>query len=250
MYVDESGDSGLSQSPTQFFCLSGLVVHETRWLETLNEVVEFRRVLRTRYGIKLREEVHAGPMLNRPGDLRRIPKSLRLRLLRDTLDFQAGLNQISIVNVVLDKSQRPNGFDVFDFAWRALIQRFHNTIIHGNFPGPQNDHDGGLLFVDRTDAIKLRGLLRRMRRFNPVPSLISPHAYQVPVTTLVEDPTHRDSSHSYFTQLSDVNAYFLHQKERPNRYVRVKGGRRYFDRLTPALCTVAAINDPQGVVRL
>jgi len=33
MYVDESGDSGLPSdgSPTRYFCLSGLVVHELRW---------------------------------------------------------------------------------------------------------------------------------------------------------------------------------------------------------------------------
>ena len=30
MYVDESGDSGLVNSPTRYFVLTGMVVHELR----------------------------------------------------------------------------------------------------------------------------------------------------------------------------------------------------------------------------
>ena len=41
LYVDESGDIGLDNSPTNYFCLSGLVVHELRWDATLAAVVSF-----------------------------------------------------------------------------------------------------------------------------------------------------------------------------------------------------------------
>lgn len=46
MYVDESGDSGLTNSPTQFFVLSGLVAHEIRWLPVLQQIMQFRRWIR------------------------------------------------------------------------------------------------------------------------------------------------------------------------------------------------------------
>jgi predicted RNase H-like HicB family nuclease len=46
--------------------------------------------------------------------------------------------------------------DVFENAWTCLIQRFHNTLSHRNFPGPQNPIDFGLLVSDRTDEPKLR----------------------------------------------------------------------------------------------
>jgi Protein of unknown function (DUF3800) len=36
MYVDESGDPGLNNSPTRYFTLTGMVVHEQRWHETVN----------------------------------------------------------------------------------------------------------------------------------------------------------------------------------------------------------------------
>jgi hypothetical protein len=169
-------------------------------------------------------------------------------MLRDTLEFQGGLSDVSILNVVVDKQGKAPSFDVFDAAWMMLIQRFHNTICHKNFPGPQNADDRGLLIVDQTEEKKLRGISRRMRRYNPVPSMFGAHARPIPITTLVEDAVHRNSLHSYFIQLSDVNAYFLYQRFQPCGYVKRKGATNYFNRLRPVLCTVASRTDPDGIV--
>jgi len=250
LYVDESGDVGLVNSPTRYFVLSGLVLHELRWRQTLDAIVGFRRALRNSYGLKLREEIHAAHFIHKRKAVAHIRKHQRLRLLRDVLSFEASLPDVSILNVMVDKMQKRQGYDVFEKAWTALIQRFENTISHRNFPGPQNPEDFGLMVVDRTDERKLRVLLRKMRRYNPIPCASGIGYRQLPITTLVEDPVHRDSLHSYFIQLADVNAYFLLQKHQPCRYVRKKGARNYFDRLDPILCKVASYSDPQGVVRL
>jgi hypothetical protein len=249
LYVDESGDVGIDGSPGRYFALSGFVVHELRWHDTLEAILDFRRRLRDTYGLKLREELHAGDMLHKPGELARIPKSIRLKILREALDFQSALPDVSIVNIVVDKLGKPLDFDVFDVAWVTLIQRFHNTISYKNFPGPQNPDDRGLLVVDQTEERKLRGISRRMRRYNPVPSMFGPGARPIPITTLVEDAVHRNSLHSYFIQLADVNAYFLYQRFQPCGYVKRKGGRNYFNRLRPVLCTVASRSDADGIVR-
>lgn len=248
LYADESGDVGTTGSPGQYFCLSGLVVHELRWHATLEALIELRRRLRDTYGLKLREEVHAAEFIHRPGDLARIPKSLRLRILRDVLDFQAQLPDISIINVVVDKSQHTVDTDIFEMAWSTLIQRFHNTLSHRNFPGPQNPDDRGMLVVDRTDELKLRTLSRRMRRYNPVPRAYGLGSHAVPITTIVEDAVHRDSRHSFFIQAADVNAYFLKQYHQACGYVKRKGGKNYFLRLQPVLCTVASRSNSYGIV--
>ena len=248
LYVDESGDIGIDGSPTRYFCLSGLVFHELRWHDMLEAVIGLRRNLRLRYGLKLREELHAAHYLHKPGDLRRIPKSIRLRLLRDVIDFQASLPDLSIINVVVDKQGKGQEDDIFEIAWTTLIQRFHNTIAYKNFPGPQNPDDKGILIVDQTDEIKLRNLSRKMRRYNPVPSMFGGSSLAVPITTLVEDAVHRNSQHSYFIQLADVNAYFLFQKYAACKYVVKKGARNYFSRLAPVLCTVASRKHAEGIV--
>jgi hypothetical protein len=250
-YVDESGDIGVTNSPSRYFALSGFAVHELRWKQVLDSIIAFRRSLRKRYGLKLREEIHASHFMYKPSAVKRIAKSLRLRLLRDVLDFQTTLPDVAIVNVIVDKQGKTPGYDVFEHAWEAIIQRFHNTLSLRNFPGPQNPEDFGLLVADKTDETKLRNLIRRMRYYNPVPDRGGGGGYRhIPLTTFIEDPVHRDSLHSYFIQLVDVNAYFLYQKSQPSTYVKKKGAKNYFDRLAPILCTVASSTDPQGVVRL
>lgn len=250
LYVDESGDIGLQNSPTRYFILSGFVVHELEWHQTLQHVITFRQHLKSKYGLRLREEIHAAHFIHRPGSLARIRKDLRLRLLREVLDFQAGLSNVNVINILVDKISKPLNYDVFNNAWMALIQRFENTIAHRNFPGPRNAKDYGILVVDRTDEPKLRNLARRLRYYNPIPHVGGGGYRHLPIQTIVEDPIHRDSLHSYFIQLADVNSYSLHQRESPNAYFRKKGARNYFNRLNPILCTVASSTDPQGIVRL
>jgi hypothetical protein len=48
MYVDESGDTGLVNSNSDFFALSGLVVHELRWHEFISRLVEIRSQLKNK----------------------------------------------------------------------------------------------------------------------------------------------------------------------------------------------------------
>lgn len=72
LYVDESGDTGLLNSPTNYYILSVLVIHESSWSELLANLVTFRRYLRDKFGLKLRDEIHCNEMINKPGDLVRI----------------------------------------------------------------------------------------------------------------------------------------------------------------------------------
>ena len=65
---------------------------------------------------------------------------------------------------------------------------------------------------------------------------------------IIEDAIHKDSAHSYFIQLADVNAYFLSQKFQPNQYIKRKGGKNYLDRLQPVLFKQASKKDLLGIV--
>ena len=72
MYVDESGDCGMPSagSPSGLFCLSGLVVHELRWRDTMTQLLSFRHWLKGRYKVYLDDELHAADMIryqNFPG---------------------------------------------------------------------------------------------------------------------------------------------------------------------------------------
>ncbi|MEX0774754.1 MAG: DUF3800 domain-containing protein [Phycisphaeraceae bacterium] len=125
MYVDDSGDCGMPAdgSPSNFFCLSGLVVHELRWKDTLGELARFRRWLRGRYGVNIEDELHAAEMINKPSkmapSLQRLAKHQRLAIIRHFADTLATLSDVNIINVVVDKrsGRVPNKDEVYRWAW-------------------------------------------------------------------------------------------------------------------------------------
>lgn len=251
MYVDESGDCGLVGSPTQYFVLTGLVVHELRWRTTLDTLIDFRRRMKARFGLKLREEIHAAHFINSPGELKRIPRHERLLILRLFADELARIPDLNIINVVVNKAGRTAGYDVFESSWMTLLQRFENTIRARNFPGPANADERGMVLPDQTDMGKVTQLLRRMRRFNPIPSQFGFTGYRnLLVNNIIEDPFFKLSHQSLFTQAVDVAAYFLYQTLAPNSFIKKQGARNYFSRLDPILCKHASRTDPRGVVRL
>jgi hypothetical protein len=83
LYVDESGDSGMVNTPSPYFVLTGIVVHELRWNEYLDRLVDFRKRMRNKFGLLLREEIHCARMINKPGELVRIKRNDRLTILRN-----------------------------------------------------------------------------------------------------------------------------------------------------------------------
>jgi hypothetical protein len=133
MYVDESGDTGLLGSPTRYFALSGLVIHESKWRDFVNQIAAFRKTLRVTYGLPIRMEIHASHFIQSP-PVAGMPKHIRLAILRNFLDEMAKMPFLSITNVVVDKTGKPPTYDVFDNAWRALFQRLENTLNTAIFP--------------------------------------------------------------------------------------------------------------------
>lgn len=249
MYVDESGDTGLVNSPSQFFALSGVVVHELKWRDLINDLLSFRRTLKNKYGIGLREEIHAAEFLRRSHSTS-LQKNIRLQILRDNCRFLAALNYISVTNIVVDKRLKPDGYDVFDKAWEALFQRFETTLYHRNFPGPANPQDLGIVFCDDTSGRKLNQLVRRMAVYNPVPNMGSVGYRQLPIKHIIEDPNMRDSRESLPVQAADLCAYMLYQHTQPSSWVKKKTGHGYFNLLSPILNIKASPRNSHGIVRL
>jgi len=250
MYVDESGDPGLVGSPTRYFSLTGLVIHELRWNEYLDRLIDFRRRMRNQFGLLMREEIHAAHFINRPGELVRIKRNDRLSMIRMLINELAAMQDISIINIVVDKEGKDQEYDVLIRAWEALIQRISNTLSHRNFNGPANPDERGIIVPDNTDAKTIQNLLRKMRKYNPVPNQFGGGYRNLQVTNLVEDPYFKDSRDSYLIQAADVVAFALYQKLAPSSYIKKKSAHNYFNKLEAVLCKVASPRDPDGIVRL
>ncbi|WP_162841800.1 DUF3800 domain-containing protein [Ancylobacter rudongensis] len=249
MYVDESGDPGLNNSPTRYFGLSGIVVHESRWRDFINALISFKKTIRHAYGFPVRLEIHSSEILNK--NPYGIAKHNRLAILRNFLDELSKLDYISLTNVIIDKSNKPANYNVFDSAWLTLFQRFENTMKYGNFPGAfRNDH--GIVITDATNGKALLRLVRRMSVINYIPNQqhFGPGYRNVPIIKIIEDPHGKDSRDTLPLQAADVCAYFLTQKYIPNSYVRKSGARNYFDRLQPIANVWARKGSALGIVDL
>jgi len=247
MYVDESGDTGLVNSPTRYFVLSGMVVHESDWRQLLQALIAFRRTMKAVYGLPMRDEIHAAPFIR--GKVRNIARHDRLAILRNCIDELAKFPYVSLTNVLIDKQGKQPGYDVFGNAWKLLFQRFENTLKYGNFPkGCHQDH--GLVVTDATSGNKLTRLVRRMAVHNPIPNDGGLGYRNIPILRVIEDPHGKDSAESLPVQMVDVAAYFLLQRYAPNGYIKRQKANRYFDRLLPVLNVRASRFDALGVVRL
>lgn len=256
MYVDECGDVGMGAGSSGYFILSALVVHESMWFTFLSRLAEELAGLSLKYGMAQGLEIHAKAMLGRSEkQYSSMSKLKRLMLLRDLLRFEATQGDaVRSINVVVDKRDKPFGFDAFTCAWDTLVNRFENTIRHDNFPivaagASPAVPEHGIIISDKTDEKKLRGLIRRMRHANIVPSGIVPGAsYQSNLALVIEDAMHKDSQHSQPIQLCDTNAYFLRQMLEPNSTIRKHDAQNYFFTLRPILLTEACKKNELGVV--
>lgn len=247
MYVDESGDPGNNTAQTDYFCLTGLVVHESEWRNFITALMKFRRTIKDIYGFPVRSEIHAAKLIRHSAH--EIPKHSRLAILRNFIDELAKLNFISITNIVVDKRNKPDEFDIFGVAWRTLFQRFENTLVHGNYPGGYK-RSFGVVFTDATAGEKLSRITRKMAVYNPIPNNTGTGYRDIPILRVIEDPSERNSAHSLPIQACDVVAYFLYQKLRPNGFIRRSSGVNYFNRLEPILNRKASSKDPQGIVNI
>jgi Protein of unknown function (DUF3800) len=249
MYVDESGDPGITGSPTRYFVLSGLVVHESSWRKFVDHIVSFRKTMKSVYNLPIRREIHAAEYINSP--VLTLKKHERLAILRNFADEISAFPEISVTNIVIDKSTKPSGYDVFDSAWMTLFQRFENTIQYGNFPG-NHKADHGIIFTDNTNGKKLTRIVRKMSVYNPIPNMrqIGPGYRNIPLLRIIEDPHGKDSADSLLVQAADLCAYLLYQHMAPNSYIKKKGAQKYFSRLQNVLNMRASRSNSFGIVML
>lgn len=248
MYVDESGDTGITGSNTDYFILSGLVIHENDFNNVFNDFHEFRKQISKKYKFRVRKEFHAVKMVNgNKAENDNIEKNERFMILRNTIDWMASKQELSLITVVVKKYGYNDSEKIFNFAWVALIQRFENTLYSKNFNGSKNLSDKGIVISDNTNADAVRKIERKMHSINYIPSYFGNYK-NMPISYVIEDPFFKDSRLSYFVQLADIAAYFTMQYLSPNKFVKRQGAKKYFERLEPIMIKQASPQDRFGRV--
>src|SRR5690242_7644202 len=125
-YFDESGDTGIANSPTATFALSALLVHDSNWLSALDQTIAFRRYLRDHFRIAPRAEVKAAWLIHNKGDIRPagLTYTARLAAYRSAMRFQRKVGVFRTFTVLIVKTNITKlPADVREIAWRYALQR-------------------------------------------------------------------------------------------------------------------------------
>ncbi|MFC5412385.1 DUF3800 domain-containing protein [Larkinella bovis] len=244
MYVDESGDPGTSKFGSEHFILSGLIISDEYWRDSLSRLKEFRQHLKKTTGLLITTELHAAELvrIKKIEAYRKIRKPVRVGIINQFIQqIPIIFSSASVINICLHKKQFPKDTNFQELAWSRLIQRYDTYL-------KKQVKDRGIIVSDETDGAIIRKLLRKMRVYNPVPSHYT-GSHNVPTDNIIEDIFTRSSQHSLFIQAVDFIAHSLYRKEFPKGSYRKYGLEKSFDNLEPILLKAASKGDPLGIVR-
>ena len=244
MYVDESGDPGISPNASKHYILSGLIISQADWDKYLGRLKTFRKSIKTKYGLNMRTEIHAAELI-RVKDIeeyKAIRKTDRISIIRDYCsEIPIIFDSAFIINICIKKDEHIDQ-DIFKLAWGRLLQRFDTFL-------KKDVKDKGIVITDDVNNISLLTLQRKMRVYNPVSSQYSSGSYNAPIDNIIEDSFPMKSHNSYFIQTVDVISHMLYRKEYPKGSLKKYGIEIQFQKLDAILLKKASSKDAYGVVR-
>jgi hypothetical protein len=241
-YVDESGDSGARGSLT--FALSCVLIEDRQWSTPFDLLLEYRRLLKRRYGLPIRAEVKANFILGSRGpfSLLGLTEAARFKIYKRFLTIQAELH-IKTFAVLIRKDRLPRPTDPRERAWAFLLQRLERFTFEAKTQV--------LILHDEGEEKSIRKYSRKARRFGNAGSRFGTGSLSRPFLSLIDDPVPRLSHQSYFIQLADLNAYaaFRRYYPPPARLVQIVPRRMWEFLATARLAEVNRLTGgPPGIV--
>jgi hypothetical protein len=230
VYVDDSKDSA-------YACYSALIVPADKWPDSLNALLGIRKAMNTTDGIYVRKELHATDWNAGKGWIAptAIPKQRRADLFAYWVAGITLLPGVQLINAAVHPLEEARAFE-----W--MLNRIN---VNMSKAGSQ-----ALVFSD--EGKNYDPLLRRMRRFNYIPSRLGSWgngaiSKNITVDRILEDLIYRNSGRSLFIQAADACAYSLLRFLNPVPSKTALGLDRTFAILEPILVKAANHRDPLGL---
>jgi hypothetical protein len=165
--------------------------------------VQARRRLSAEHAFRMRHELKATEIVSCGGQWRRlnVPPRTRFGVYKASLRLLASMAPVvRALGVVVPDRSHPNlRATATQDCWEVLLERLERFCFH--------EKATCLLVPDAGNPRQLRTMARRKRRIGYAPSAFGGQSRKVPFKQLVDDPSHRDSKHSYPVQWADLLAY-------------------------------------------
>lgn len=202
-YFDETGDDGLIKYSSDHFVFTSLYMPSSKWQENYDALRLMRRGLRDDFGLHVTEEFHTKQFLTDKNPYRAYSwtSEQKQEILKRYTITLASLD-MQCMNVVVDKTKvKSNTYSVLENALTYSVQRI------------ENDSAGRWKYIILSDKGRVSVMshtARKIRAFNPVPSMFGFDYRNQPIKNMVEDILEKDSKESYFIQSADFISYFSH----------------------------------------
>lgn len=254
-YFDETGDDGFPRYASELFVLTSIYMHYQTWKDNYNKIVQFRRELKERTGIKVRTEFHTKNFVlnKKPYVAYGLNDETRIDVLKKFCALIATLD-IKIINVVINKKIiRKRDYDILNNALTFNVQRIENDL---------KQMDASHKFIIITDEGRVGKMVkttRKIQKQNFIQSHFSSMPYSNNITKLLEDPLPKNSAESFFIQLADLVSFIVYLQELKelnhspwgNRIPAALTGdviKECLELLKPVLNLKAATNDEYGIM--
>lgn len=182
------------------------MVHESDWLNTLDNLVALRRQLKANWGIPVRAELKSEHFRWGHGPMQGIRLRDRRDIFKIVMEYQAANLTALTFAVAIDKQKLALGQDAREFAFRFTLQRIDRTC--------KAKSERAIIFPDEGHGAFLRKMIRKYRRHQAISGHFGGQL-NMPMERIIEDPHDKHSQDSFFTQVCDWNAYAAHR----SRYV-------------------------------
>ena len=192
-YVDESGQVGRGGRYT----LAVVLLRASDWPATQAQVIDFRKFLRTRFGIRVADELKADYLLRDGGPLRRLElsESARFAVYRQHMRLQPkiGLRTFAVVMRQPQASQQLGTKDPRDVAWQLLLTELERFTV--------KNKTEAVLVHEEQGASAIRHFARKAYRE------LAGNASARPASLLLDGVLSPDAKASALFQLADLNAH-------------------------------------------
>jgi hypothetical protein len=118
VYVDESGDIGLTNSPTREYLLVAIIVPEERWHDVLTRINRARRRMKDKLGLDFAAEIHAAEFLGGAHSHLGLIAWQRVRAIRWLLKE---LSREPLLRFVAIGVQKQTAGSILRPAWARLV---------------------------------------------------------------------------------------------------------------------------------
>ncbi|HHT0593444.1 TPA: DUF3800 domain-containing protein [Legionella anisa] len=199
------------------FFLSFLYMNVDIWDKCFENFLNLRRQLKL-LGLPTRMEFHSREFfLNKnPYAKLKLSNSTRIKIINQVVESISELAVLNVqaINIAIIKNRINGKYDVLEKAFTYGLTRI-DTNLHKEQQKGESDrfykYGKFLLLLDEGYLNKIRGISRKLYRYNYVPYKNSEDCRQIKLTSIVDDPLPKNSQHSYCIQTVDLIVYLISQ---------------------------------------